>query len=313
MKKVLKGAFILIGVALVIVLSMLLFRSDLTISKAEMKAQFTQPTSHFIQWRGAEIHYTDQGQGVPVMMIHGYGGSHRNFETFTEKMNGPYRLIRIDLPGFGLSDLPTSKDGKQDFLKMYSDFFTFMLDTLHVDSVYLIGNSMGGMMAWNAALEHKDKVKKLVLLASAGYEMEKIAKGVSRLMNMPFMGLVYGKGIPLSLSEGTARKIFADTSKIVHANVVINNKMWNREGNLDAAYKLMQSGQFPDSSRIAQITIPTLIIWGVQDRIVPVAHAYKFHRDIKGSQLVIMDTCGHVPMIERTDETVALVRKFFAE
>jgi pimeloyl-ACP methyl ester carboxylesterase len=63
---------------------------------------------------------------------------------------------------------------------MYSDFFSFMLDTLHIDSVYLVGNSMGGMMAWSATLEHKDKVKKLVLLGSAGYELEKIAKGVSR-------------------------------------------------------------------------------------------------------------------------------------
>ncbi|MCW3126207.1 MAG: alpha/beta hydrolase [Bacteroidetes bacterium] len=177
----------------------------------------------------------------------------------------------------------------------------------------MVGNSMGGMMAWNAALQHTDKVKKLVLIGSAGYELEKIAKGVSKMMNIPFMGLFYAKGMPLAMSEGGARKVYADTSKINHAEVINNNKLWNREGNLDAAYRLMQSGQFPDSSRITNLTVPTLIIWGKNDQIVPVAHSAKFQRDIKGCELCVFDTCGHVPMIERPDETADAIRKFFAE
>ena len=313
MKKVLKGAFILFAISIVVITSVLLFRPNLIIPKAEMKAQFTLPSSHFILWRGAEIHYTDEGTGIPVILIHGYGGSHRNFQKLNDRLKGENRVIRIDLPGFGLSDLPDAKEEKKDFMKMYSDFFSFMLDTLHIDSVYLVGNSMGGMMCWNAALEHKDKVKKLVLLGSAGYELEKIAKGVSRIMNLPFMSLVFAKGAPMSITESNARKIYADPTKINPAEVVNTNKMWNREGNLDAAYRLMQSGQFPDSSRIAQISMPTLIIWGKNDKIVPVAHAAKFKRDIKGSQLVILDTCGHVPMIEKADETAGLIKKFFAE
>jgi pimeloyl-ACP methyl ester carboxylesterase len=313
MKKIVKVISIIVVIMIGIPLLILLFRPSLIVAKADAKAQFTQPTSHYVQWRGAEIHYTDEGQGIPVMLIHGYGGSHRNFQKLNDRMKDKYRVIRIDLPGFGLSDLPGSKEEKMDFLKMYSDFFTFMLDTLHTDSVYMVGNSMGGMMAWNAALQHTDKVKKLVLIGSAGYELDKIAKGVSRMMNIPFMGLFYSKGMPLTMSEGGARKVYADTSKINHAEVINNNKIWNRDGNLDAAYRLMQSQQYPDSTRITQITIPTLIIWGKNDQIVPVAHAYKFERDIKGSQLVILDTCGHVPMIEKADETAGLIKKFFGE
>jgi pimeloyl-ACP methyl ester carboxylesterase len=312
MKKAFKALLAMLGLLLGVAILILLFRPNLIISKADAKKLFAQPSSHFIQWRGAEIHYTDEGQGVPVILVHGYGGSHRNFQKLNDRLKDKYRVIRVDLPGFGLSDLPDAKADKRDFLKMYSDFFTFMLDTLHTDSVYLVGNSMGGMMAWNAAIQHK-QVKKLVLIGSAGYELEKVSKGVSRLMNIPFMGIVYAKGMPLSVSEASALKVYADSSRINHAEVINNNKIWNRDGNLDAAYKLMQSGQFPDSSRIRDISIPTLIIWGQNDKIVPVAHAYKFQRDIKGSQLVILDTCGHVPMIERPDTTAALIRKFFEE
>lgn len=313
MKKRLKIAALVMLALIAIPLLVLMLRPSQLVAKAEARQLFTLPTSHFIEWRGGELHYTDEGQGIPVIMVHGYGGSYRNWQKLNDSLKSQYRVIRLDLPGFGLSDLPGAKEEKIDFLKLYSDYFTFMLDTLHIDSVYMIGNSMGGMMSWNATLQHPDKVKKLVLIGSAGYELEKIAQGVSKLMNIPGMGLVYAKGMPLSMSEGGARKVYADTSKINYKEVANNNKLWNREGNLEAAYRLMQSHQFPDSARIKDITVPTLILWGRNDRIVPVEHAYKFQRDIKGAQLLIIDTCGHVPMIERPTETTAAIRKFLAE
>lgn len=313
MKKWLKIAALIVLALIAIPVLVLLLRPSQLVAKADARQLFTLPTSHFIQWRGAELHYTDEGEGIPVIMVHGYGGSYRNWQKLNDSLKTQYRVIRLDLPGFGLSDLPGAGQEKIDFLKLYADYFTFMLDTLHVDSVYMIGNSMGGMMSWNATLQHPDKVKKLVLIGSAGYELEKIAQGVSKLMNVPGMGLVYSKGMPLSMSEGGARKVYADTSKINHKEVANNNKLWNREGNLEAAYRLMQSHQFPDSSRIRDIAVPTLIIWGRNDRIVPVEHAYKFQRDIKGAQLVVIDTCGHVPMIERPTETASAIRSFLAE
>lgn len=313
MKKWLKIAALVIIVLIGVPVVFLLLRPSELVAKEDAKRLFTLPTSHYLQWRGGELHYTDEGQGVPVIMVHGYGGSYRNWQKLNDSLKGQYRVIRLDLPGFGLSDLPGAGEEKVDFLRLYSDYFTFMLDTLHVDSVYMIGNSMGGMMAWNAALQHPTTIKKLVLIGSAGYELEKIAQGVSKLMNVPGMRLFYAKGMPLAMSEGGARRVYADTSRINHAEVANNNKLWNRQGNLEAAYRLMQSHQFPDSSRIRDITTPTLIIWGRNDRIVPVAHAYKFQRDIKGAELVIIDTCGHVPMIERPGVTAAAVRKFLAE
>jgi len=313
MKKALRIILIILVLAILLPLSYAVFRPNLIISKAEDKARFTQPSSHFIDWRGAEIHYTDEGTGAPVIMIHGFGGSFLNWNKLRDRMKDQYRVIRIDLPGFGLSDMPEPNGTETDYTQQYRDFMTFMLDTtLHLDSVYLIGNSMGGMMSWGVAADHPDKVKKLVLLSSAGYDLEKISGKVARFMKMPFMKYFFRKGLPMSSSENAAKNVYADPSKINPEAVKNNNRMWNRDGNIMAACDLASSTHYPDTALISMVKCPTLIIWGKEDKIIPLEHAYRFQRDIKGSALVLFDTCGHCAMIEKPDETAAAIKRFFS-
>jgi pimeloyl-ACP methyl ester carboxylesterase len=312
MKKIITVTLLLfITVIVGVVLYTTTLRPNLIISKAEDKARFTLPTSHFINFRGAEIHYTDEGHGVPVVMIHGFGGSFLNWNKLDARMNSEYRVIRVDLPGFGLSDLPEPNGAMTNFVQQYRDFMTFFIDTLHLDSLYVVGNSMGGMMAWGTAVDHPDKVKKLVLIGAAGYDLEKITNNVARFMKMPLIRSFFLRGLPLSSSEGSAKKVYADATKINHESVKNNNMIWNRDGNIQAACDIVSCGHYPDSTLITKIQCPTLIIWGKQDQIVPLDHAYRFQRDIKGSQLVIYDTCGHCAMIERPDETAAAIKAFF--
>lgn len=299
MKKIFQ---ILLIILLFIVAAALLyayFKPSYIIPKEVVKAKMTLPESHFIVWRGAEIHYTDEGQGMPLMMIHGLGGSHRNFKDFAAKMKSDYRVIRVDLPGFGMSDFP--EGDIKDLPEVYRDFFRFFLDTLHIDSMHLMGNSMGGMMAWNIAAAQPERVKSLTLLASAGYELEKISKVAARFMRFKLLAPVLEKGIPLAISNVNADRIFADKSKVDTGEVRMNNIFWNRDGNIKALMKLTSSGQFPDSTLITKIKCPTLIVWGKEDEIVPYEHAAKFQRDIKGSKLITYSPCGHVPMIECAD------------
>jgi pimeloyl-ACP methyl ester carboxylesterase len=244
-------------------------------------------------------------------MLHGLGGSFLNWNKLRDRMKDQYRVIRIDLPGFGLSDLPQPDGDKTNYVQQYRDFMTFMLDTLHVDSIYLVGNSMGGMMAWGTAADHPDKVKKLVLISSAGYDMERVSNNAARMIKIPFMEYFLMKGFPMSISEGNAKKIYADPLRVNMQAVKNANMLWNRAGNLHAACALAGSGQFPDSSLITHISCPTLIIWGRQDKIVPVDHAARFHRDIKGSQVLLLDDCGHCAMIEKPDETAEAIKRFF--
>ena len=144
MKKVVGVVLILITVVVLSIVAFLTLRPSLIVSKEKVKADLSQASSHFIQWRGAEIHYTEEGKGIPVLMIHGFGGSFRNFQKLNDSLKNEYRCIRVDLPGFGMSDQPVVND-KTDFLALYHDFMTFFVDTLHLDSMYVVGNSMGGM------------------------------------------------------------------------------------------------------------------------------------------------------------------------
>jgi pimeloyl-ACP methyl ester carboxylesterase len=196
-------------------------------------------------------------------------------------------------------------------VQQYRDFMTFFLDTLHLDSLYLVGNSMGGMMSWGVAADHPDKVKKLVLISSAGYDLEKISNQVARFMKIPFLERFFSRGMPLSSSEDAALKVYADHNKINPEAIKNNNMLWNRDGNIHAACAIVSCGHYPDTALIAKVQCPTLIIWGKEDKIVPVDHAYRFQRDIRGSELLVFDTCGHCAMIERPDETAAAIKRFF--
>ena len=312
MKKAMKAILVLVVITIVGgALYAAVLRPSLVIPKAEVKERFTLPTSHFLRWRGAEIHYTDEGQGMPVVMIHGFGGSFMNWNKLQDRTKDDYRVIRLDLPGFGLSELPQPHNDSTDFVKQYRDFMTFFIDTLHLDSLYMVGNSLGGMMSWATAADHPDRVKKMVLISSAGYDLENVANKVSSLLRTPFMERFLVRGIPLSVSKVMAEKIYADFSKANMESVRNNNMILNKEGNIHAACTLACSRNYPDSGLITKVQCPTLIIWGREDKIVPLEHASRFVRDIKGSQLLIFDTCGHCAMMEKPDETAAAIKKFF--
>ena len=311
MKKL--GVALLVIITLVILIPFTVFylQPDMIISKERAKTELSSPASHFITWRGAEVHYTDEGKGFPVLMIHGFGGAYTNFSKLADLMKNDYRVIRIDLPGFGLSDFPEVSPN-ENYLEDYREYVSFLLDTLHLDSVYVIGNSMGGAVTWMAAVDHPDKVKKIVLLDPAGYDSEKVAGKLAMFKYKSVRG-IFEKGMPLFMSWQGARKSYFKDDSLEEAVVIRNNKFTNRQGNIRHMLNLALSKQFPDSALIQKVSVPTLIVWGKEDEIIPLFHAERFHRDIKGSELVIIDQCGHCPMMEEPQKTKELSEKFFKE
>lgn len=272
-------------------------RENHIISKKDAKARYSTAASHFLLWRNTEVHYTDEGQGAPIIMIHGFGGNFTNFDSLANIMKADYRVIRMDLPGFGLSDLPAKHDSVAE---LYSAFLGYMIDTLALDSVYLIGNSLGGWMSWELAAENPDKVKKLVLLGSAGYEIDKVKANIGHIdwLDNGFVRKLAERGLPLSVSMNNAQRIMSPWETPNPDEVAVNNAMTNREGNIGNLITLGNSGVLPDTAKIAQVKCPTLVIWGKNDVIVPYEHAEKFKRDIPGCTVLVYDTCGHIPQIE---------------
>jgi pimeloyl-ACP methyl ester carboxylesterase len=309
--KVVAGLLLMI-VALVVY--GLYLRPNLTISKAEAKAKYSMPNSHFINFNGAEVHYTESGSGFPVLMIHGFGGSSRDFLVLDSLMNDKYRVIRIDLPGFGLSDFPKQAAGETDFLKVYTSYFNFMLDTLHIDSCYVLGNSLGGMMAWNLALNRPDAVKKLVLFNSAGYEMQEVMKtaNASLLQNKLVQQMV-SRGAPQFAVKMGIQRVVYNPASLTAERLHRVTDLWNRDGNMNHLIAMAQSKEFPDENTIKNISCPTLIFWGKQDKIVNPKYAERFHNDIEGSSLVMYDSCGHVPMLERPNDVIEVLLPFLQQ
>jgi pimeloyl-ACP methyl ester carboxylesterase len=307
-----------IVIAIVVLLGALFFyatigRKDLTRTKAEVKAKYSLPNSHFISWKGAEIHYTEAGQGMPVLMIHGFGGSSRDFLVLDSLINDKYRVIRVDLPGFGMSDFP-QLTGEVDFMKEYDAYFNFMMDTLHIDSCFVIGNSLGGMMAWNLTLKHPEKIKKLVLFNSAGYDMPQVMKTANAsLLQNSVVKMVVKKGAPKFVVKLGVQRVVYDASSLTEERLQRLTDMWNREGNMNHLIAMANSKTFPDEAQIKNIHCPTLIFWGQQDKIVNAKYAERFHQDIKGSRVVMYDKCGHVPMLEKPLEVQKEVLGFLGE
>lgn len=307
MKKFLK----VLGVLLVALLLLYVLYPTNIVSREQAQKIYATPESKFMEWKGARIHYTDAGQGEMVLLVHGFGGSFHNFDEVARDLRRDYRVVCVDLPGFGLSAMPLPEGDKPDYIQHYRDFFDAFTAHLHADSFYMVGNSMGGWMSWETAVYRPEKVKKLVLIAAAGYEMEEIAAKVTRLLRLPVIDVLYSKGMPLWLSRKNAGTVYADKSKIREEVVLNNNHMSNTGDNLENMIRLGRAGQVADTAKIKSVQCPTLVMWGKQDEIVPYAHSAKFVRDIAGAQLITYDPCGHCPQMEIPNRVSADLRRFF--
>lgn len=283
--------------------------SDLTVPKETVRQELSSPYSHFLNWNGTEIHYTDEGKGVPVLMVHGFGAAYTHFNQLAELMKNDYRVIRVDLPGFGLSDLP-ELSANENYVQKYQEYLDFMFDTLQLDSLYIIGNSMGGLVTWMAAVDYPEKVKKIVLLDAAGYDLEKILSAREKFRS-DFMQKIAAKGMSLSMSRKGLRGAYFQDEKVDENYVKLINKFINIKGNIPNMLKVILSDNFPDTTLVQKVQCPALIIWGKEDKVIPVEHAEKFHRDIKNSQLVIFENCGHCPMLEEPEKTKESCVRFF--
>jgi pimeloyl-ACP methyl ester carboxylesterase len=176
-----------------------------------------------------------------------------------------------------------------------------------------MGNSMGGMMAWDLAVEHPEKVRKLVLLSSAGYDMEKVSEHVTQVFRYKWIQALLHKGIPKFATKIGVRSCFYDKNFFTEQKLQRVNDFWNIKGNLQVIFDLSNTHKFLDTSLIAKIACPTLILWGRQDNLISYNYADRFHRDIKNSSEIIYDSCGHIPMGEHPLDVERDVRKFFSE
>jgi pimeloyl-ACP methyl ester carboxylesterase len=303
-----KKIFWTLVVVLIAALSFL-YKSDIPLE--ELKKQYTNEESKFISINGVNVHYRDEGNkndSLPLVLIHGTSSSLHTWDSIVPALLNKKRIIRLDIPAFGLTG---PHPGREYSIAFYNQFIDSFLSTLGVQQYIIAGNSLGGSIAWNQALSYPQKVKQLILINSGGYPKKNEKGNIGfKLASMPLIGDVLVKFTPRSLIRKSVEDVYADKSKVNEQLVQRYYDLLLREGNRQATLDIFKQRKYASSEKIKSVRTPTLIIWGEEDQLIDVSNAYLFKKDIQGSELVVIPKTGHVPMEENPSSFLKALNKF---
>ena len=272
----------------------------------QMKARWTNEQSKFINLDGVDVHYRDEGNGHPIILIHGTASSLHTWEAWTDGLKETHRVIRMDIPAFGLTGPNLTRDYS---IESYVAFIHEFLNQLEIDSCVIAGNSLGGNIAWNYALEYPDRISKLILLNASGLIRDDEIDAIFKLARLPIVGYILTKVTPRSLVEGEIKEVYFNDELINRDLIDRYHQMTLREGNRQAFIDRAYAKHEDRSKDLNSLSTETLIIWGEYDYWIPVKYAYQFNELIPNSQLVILES-GHVPMEENPKESLDAVLGF---
>lgn len=282
-----------------------------TLPVEQLKAKYATSDDQYFSYEGLEVRYRDEGTGPVVILLHGVCSSLETWEGWARRLKGRFRVIRVDIPGFGLTGPAPdtsrySRDGAVEFL---DDFAAH----LKVGGFSIAGNSLGGYIAWNYAVAHPEKVKKLILVDPVGYqqEMPGLLAFASNPLIRPFARLM----MPRAMIDKATSEVFGDKSKITPE---ISQRYFDfamREGNrgsyVDIFTMMRLENDSPTlSSEIPNIKAPTLIMWGTKDEWIPPANIDNWRRDLPTASFITFEGLGHVPMEEAPAMTVEQAIRF---
>jgi pimeloyl-ACP methyl ester carboxylesterase len=283
-------------------------------------ARWAPPPSDFIQVKGQPVHLRDQGpraDAAPIVLLHGTAASLHTWEGWVQVLAKERRVITLDLPGFGLtgpfSGQYTADDYRGDAL---ARFVIDVLDHLGVPRFAIGGNSLGGEVAWRVATLAPERVQRLILVDSAGTAFEPEAAPLGFVLaRIPGVRRIPEHLLPRALVAQGVMSVYGEPSRVSPDLVDRCYELLLREGNRRALGLRMQQLErdVDHSARLRSLKLPTLILWGGRDRLIPVAQASVFQQLIQGSELKVFDDLGHVPQEEDAARTVAAVQVWLAK
>src|SRR4051794_21314879 len=273
----------------------------------------------FVEIDGRRVNVVELGDGEPAMVfVHGLAGSWQNWlENLPHFAAAGHRVIAFDLPGFGASQAPGAKIS----IPGYGRLIDALLDRLEVGPAVVVGNSMGGFIGAEVAIQYPARVQRLVLVSAAGltveYQRNERALGALRFgqrLLLAWGGFVGARSEAIA-SRPRARRLLMrlvvhDADRLPAPLIAEQVRGASNAGFVDALDALTA---YPIRARLGDITCPTLIVWGTEDRLIPVRDSAEFERLIPDARRVVWPETGHVPMLERPAAFNALVEEFVAE
>ena len=267
--------------------------------------------SQFIEIDGMQVHYRDEGKGFPIVLIHGTASSLHTWDAWTTELTKTNRVIRMDLPAFGI----TGPNATADYsIKSYTNFLHRFLKKVKLDKFYLAGNSLGGNIAWNYAAEHPEQVAKLILVDASGLPTNKPQPAIFRMAKTPVLNSLFLSVTPKFFIKKNMKEVYADETKITDELVTRYHKMALRQGNrqafIDRAKVDFRLDSKTNLEKLKSIQTPTLLIWGAQDNWIPLDNGKRMDSLLPNSKLMVLENSGHVPMEENPEESLVLFKNF---
>lgn len=274
-----------------------------TIPVQELESKYQNEHSRYIDIDGLRVHYRDEGDGPTLLLIHNELGSLASWDKWVEEIGDRYRIVRMDLPGFGL----TGSASVQDFSRSATvNFLTRFIDELGLTNINLVGSSYGGFTAWNYALDNPDNVSRLILITPIGYTQK--LPTIIDAFTQPGVETASNYVIPKPVVKVTLDQGFGSQSRLTKDIVNRYHELLMREGNRTSAAKFFKVLKEHSKNEhlgigIKDISVPTFIMWGEQDRWTPIDYLDLWLEDIPDAEFIRYPSVGHFPHEEIPDLT----------
>ncbi|MGX7952009.1 alpha/beta fold hydrolase [Tsuneonella sp. HG249] len=311
MKRLIRAAAILIAL---LVILFLVFRVP-DADPAAMRAKYGAAPSRFVELAGGPtVHLRDEGpRDAPViMLLHGSNADLHTWRPWVERLAGDYRIIRFDQRGHGLTG-PAEDD---DYSRAaFAADVERVADRLALDRFVLAGNSMGGGIALEYALAHPERLAGLVLVDAGGAPRLEEAKGNIgfTLARTPGVASLMGQVVPRSLIERSLRQSVSNQAVVTDAAVDRYWELLRYPGNRAATAKRFSLPNEPFApAALARLGVPTLVLWGAEDNLIPRSSGRWLAGHIPGARLEVLPGIGHLPMEEAPDATARILRDWAA-
>jgi pimeloyl-ACP methyl ester carboxylesterase len=281
------------------------------ISVEDLKNDYANEQSQFIEVNEMQVHFRDEGEGFPIVLVHGTAASLHTWDAWTHELKKTNRVIRLDLPAFGI----TGPNKNADYsLEAYTTFLHSFLEKLQLKKFHIAGNSLGGNIAWNYTADYPENVEKLILVDASGLPTNKQPPAIFKMAKTPLLKTLFLYVTPKILIKKNIEEVYADDSKITDELVDRYHKMALRVGNRKAFIDRAKTDFGLDSivniKKLKSIQTPTLLIWGAQDLWIPLGNGIRMDRILVNSRLEILENSGHVPMEENPKESLEILKNF---
>jgi pimeloyl-ACP methyl ester carboxylesterase len=270
--------------------------------------------SRFAEVGGVRLHYQEKGGGPALVLIHGNNSSAYTWKDVFERLAAEFRVVAVDLKGFGFSGKPAGGDYRAE---AQAALVVGLLDQLKIGRAVFVGNSLGGGVALAAAINHPERVAGLVLVDSVAFSAPRGASLAPAYVHWPFVGSALTALALTSdrLVRDGLLKSFHDQSKVTDERVAAYYLPLTTRAGQRAALEVRRQRHLERVEKLlGRVTQPALLIWGADDRLILLEDGRRLQASLPDARLVVFDDCGHLPQEEMPErfatEVIAFASRF---